>query len=1100
MADGQGSVVSCPYGVISPGLINAHDHISFIQNHPIGHGDERYEHRHDWRKGNNGHTRLSVSGSASWQEKAWGELRFVVGGATSILGSGSSDGLLRNLDRDQEGLGEGQVHYETFPLGDSSGSTRQSGCDYPNVDPLSVLDADSYAPHIAEGIDISARNELLCLSSEENGGTDLVESNTAIIHAVALTAPDAAMLAHNESSVIWSPRSNVDLYGNTAQVTLLHSEGVNIALGTDWTPSGSMNVLRELACADYLNTSHFGGWFGDWELWQMATSGAARASGVDDATGSLAVGLTGDIAIFDGRDQASHPFRALLDSGPGEVHLVLRGGDVLYGDTPLVSALASGAGCEELPGGVCGSARMACLEDEIGIGYASLEQANSEAYGLFFCEEPEDEPSCLPFRAGEYESTDVDDVDGDGITGTEDSCPTVFNPIRPMDLGFQRDHDEDGLGDVCDLCPLGEDSDGECLQFDPDDRDSDGSLDSIDNCPTEPNFLQEDQDGDGTGDACDPCPTRANDPGEGCPATVYEIKQGLLDSGLDVALSGLQVTAVNEHGFFAQIPSDDRDSVLGASYSGLWTYAPTGADFTPPAVGSRVSYQATINEFYGQWQVTDVRSMTIDATGLADPSPEQGTVVQLATGGALADPFESLLVTSADAEVTAHNPLAEIGDEDPTGEFLLDDTLRVNDFLYTGTTLPLLGDTYSVTGILRYSHSDSKIEPRSAADIQLVESGPPALLSLEPSLAFLYEGSVFATTLPPLIVTLDRPAPAGGTSITLTSSDPTLLQAPSAVVVPEGQMDQQLSLSGLSVSNGPISLDASWDGTTLSADVEVIDENRVPTLASLDPAASSVAVGASLLYTVTLDIPATAGNQDITLALSPGTFATAPSQVSVAVGDLTADFVVEGVDAGSEVLTASFAAASVTADLTVTSQPDIGLVLSEVLYDAPGSDDDLEWVEIYNGGFSTIDLSTWSLGAGGGDYLNFTLQLAGSLAPGDCFVVGGANSTADNALPSFDQQVGTGSATPYLVLQNSGSTADALGLFDVPEVALTSASIPIDSVVYGSTNDDEFSDPDGNISAVDVGDAPSGSSVEQSTTGWAIQSSPSPGDCSALLN
>ena len=145
--------------------------------------------------------------------------------------------------------------------------------------------------------------------------------------------------------------------------------------------------------------------------------------------------------------------------------------------------------------------------------------------------------------------------------------------------------------------------------------------------------------------------------------------------------------------------------------------------------------------------------MTIDATGLADPSPEQGTIVQLATGGALADPFEGLLVTSADAEVTSHNPLAEIGDEDPTGEFLLDDTLRVNDFLYTGTTLPLLGDTYSVTGILRYSHSDSKIEPRSAADIQLVESGPPALLSLEPSLAFLYEGSVFATTLPPLVVT-----------------------------------------------------------------------------------------------------------------------------------------------------------------------------------------------------------------------------------------------------------------------------------------------------------------------------------------------------------
>ena len=36
--------------------------------------------------------------------------------------------------------------------------------------------------------------------------------------------------------------------------TALRRLGVNIALGTDWLPSGSMNLLRELACADSLNT------------------------------------------------------------------------------------------------------------------------------------------------------------------------------------------------------------------------------------------------------------------------------------------------------------------------------------------------------------------------------------------------------------------------------------------------------------------------------------------------------------------------------------------------------------------------------------------------------------------------------------------------------------------------------------------------------------------------------------------------------------------------------------------------------------------------------------------------------------------------------
>ena len=37
--------VSCADGVVSPGLINAHDHITFTQSPPAPHGDERYDQR-----------------------------------------------------------------------------------------------------------------------------------------------------------------------------------------------------------------------------------------------------------------------------------------------------------------------------------------------------------------------------------------------------------------------------------------------------------------------------------------------------------------------------------------------------------------------------------------------------------------------------------------------------------------------------------------------------------------------------------------------------------------------------------------------------------------------------------------------------------------------------------------------------------------------------------------------------------------------------------------------------------------------------------------------------------------------------------------------
>ena len=53
-------MITCPDGAISPGLINTHDHITFTQNPPYTDTGERYEHRHEWRKGLDGHTEDSV--------------------------------------------------------------------------------------------------------------------------------------------------------------------------------------------------------------------------------------------------------------------------------------------------------------------------------------------------------------------------------------------------------------------------------------------------------------------------------------------------------------------------------------------------------------------------------------------------------------------------------------------------------------------------------------------------------------------------------------------------------------------------------------------------------------------------------------------------------------------------------------------------------------------------------------------------------------------------------------------------------------------------------------------------------------------------------
>ncbi|NUO52644.1 MAG: DUF4215 domain-containing protein, partial [Polyangiaceae bacterium] len=310
--------VSCPDAVVSPGLINTHEHITFAKNNPYNDTGERYEHRHDWREGLHGHTEIPAAGSSTADQVRWGELRFMMSGATSLVGSGSATGFLRNLDRDdQEGLGIEPVHFSTFPLGDSNGTQLDSGCNYPGGDTNMSIDMDdAYLPHVSEGIDAYARNEFNCVDGQggRQGDEDLLEPQSAFIHGVGLLPGDYAKMAAEGASLIWSPRSNVTLYGDTAQVTVASRVGVNISLGTDWIPTGSMNMFRELACADNLNQNHYNSFFTDRDLWRMVTLGAARALHQEENIGILATGRVADLAIF---NAATNPdYRAIIAGEP----------------------------------------------------------------------------------------------------------------------------------------------------------------------------------------------------------------------------------------------------------------------------------------------------------------------------------------------------------------------------------------------------------------------------------------------------------------------------------------------------------------------------------------------------------------------------------------------------------------------------------------------------------------------------------------------------------------------------------------------------------------------------------------------------------------
>jgi hypothetical protein len=165
------------------------------------------------------------------------------------------------------------------------------------------------------------------------------------------------------------------------------------------------------------------------------------------------------------------------------------------------------------------------------------------------------------------------------------------------------------------------------------------------------------------------------------------------------------------------------------------------------------------------------------------------------------------------------------------------------------------------------------------------------------------------------------------------------------------------------------------------------------------------------------------------------------------------------------------------------------VILSEVFYDASGSDSGYEWVELFNAGTAAVDLAGYSLGCGGTSYTYSQLQLSGVIAPGQTFVVGGPTASSLNGNPSFDQTV---DFSPDI--QNSGSTADGVALFDLPASQVAANTVPIDAVIYGGSNNNGLIDASGSAPAPQVGDVPSGSSIERTDLvgAWQKQSSPSP--------
>jgi cytosine/adenosine deaminase-related metal-dependent hydrolase len=364
-----GVVVLETQDLIFPGFVDLHNH-PLYNIFPRWTPPRKYPNRYAWRDGAESKAalqdplaRLQKDGDNFCDIDEYAEVRALIGGTTSMIGitgfhslpapktPDCVKGLVRNLDA-YTGFYGSAVDHERI--------VNSIGILPRDMTPEAAADVarriqdgavDLLAIHLAEGLptDAESAQEL-----DKLDAAHLLTAHTVLIHAVGLS-PEQMLRVHGaNASIVWSPRSNFELYGATANVDAAFRSGVSIALAPDWSPSGSDNMLDEIRYARHVSETKMNGLFSNRQLVEMASSVPARIARIDDKVGTIAVGEYGDLFLLKPNPKMSNAYDALVQAKVTDVEMVFVDGVPLYGTPERFKEL--GVPAETIS--VCGQRRV----------------------------------------------------------------------------------------------------------------------------------------------------------------------------------------------------------------------------------------------------------------------------------------------------------------------------------------------------------------------------------------------------------------------------------------------------------------------------------------------------------------------------------------------------------------------------------------------------------------------------------------------------------------------------------------------------------------------------------------------------------------------
>jgi hypothetical protein len=173
--------------------------------------------------------------------------------------------------------------------------------------------------HLAEGVDDVTRSEFVGLEK-----MNLLQHNSILVHCTALSKDELKKIGNVGASIAWCPNSNIFLLGTTLNIDTVLDLNINLALGTDSTLSGSINLLKELFYTrqTFPQLSYP-------LIFRMVTENSAKALMLANYRGTIEIAR--DANLFITKRLKEDPYENLLNIDTDDIELLLYRGKPIFG-------------------------------------------------------------------------------------------------------------------------------------------------------------------------------------------------------------------------------------------------------------------------------------------------------------------------------------------------------------------------------------------------------------------------------------------------------------------------------------------------------------------------------------------------------------------------------------------------------------------------------------------------------------------------------------------------------------------------------------------------------------------------------------------------